>query len=115
MARREYYNDPEAPAPNSLGVATSAVVTDDAGRVLLQRRTDSGNWALPGAGVDMSESLACSVIREVKEETGFDVEVTGPRRHRPPADHRLHRRGGPPPVEHLLHRPHHRRETRDQR
>lgn len=77
MARREYYNDPQAPAPNSLVVATSAVVTDDAGRILLQRRTDSGNWALPGGGIEMNESLADSVVREVKEETGLDVEVTG--------------------------------------
>ena len=77
MARREYYNDPQAPAPNSLVVATSAVVTDDAGRILLQRRTDSGNWALPGGGMEMNESLADSVVREVKEETGLDVEVTG--------------------------------------
>ena len=77
MARREYYNDREAPAPNSLVVATSAVVTDDAGRILLQRRTDSGNWALPGGGMEITESLADSVIREVREETGFDVEVTG--------------------------------------
>jgi ADP-ribose pyrophosphatase YjhB (NUDIX family) len=77
VARREYYNDPQAPAPNSLVVATSAVVTDDAGRILLQRRTDSGNWALPGGGMEMNESLADSVVREVKEETGLDVEVTG--------------------------------------
>jgi ADP-ribose pyrophosphatase YjhB (NUDIX family) len=77
VARREYYNDPQAPAPNSLVVATSAVVTDDVGRILLQRRTDSGNWALPGGGMEMNESLADSVVREVKEETGLDVEVTG--------------------------------------
>lgn len=77
MARREYCNDPEAPRANSLVVATSAVVTDDGGRILLQRRTDSGNWALPGGGMEITESLADSVIREVKEETGFDVEVTG--------------------------------------
>jgi ADP-ribose pyrophosphatase YjhB (NUDIX family) len=77
VARREYYNDPQAPAPNSLVVATSAVVTDDNGHILLQRRADSGNWALPGGGMDMTESLTDSVIREVKEETGFDVEVTG--------------------------------------
>ena len=77
MARREYYNDPQAPAPNSLVVATSAVVTDDAGRILLQRRVDSGNWALPGGGMEINESLADSVVREVKEETGLDVEVTG--------------------------------------
>jgi ADP-ribose pyrophosphatase YjhB (NUDIX family) len=77
MARREYYEDPDAPEPNSLVVATSAVVADDHGRILLQRRSDSGNWAMPGGGMEMTESLADSVIREVKEETGFDVEITG--------------------------------------
>jgi ADP-ribose pyrophosphatase YjhB (NUDIX family) len=77
VARREYYNDPQAPRPNSLVVATSAVVTDDAGRILLQRRADSGNWALPGGGMEMTETLSDSVIREVKEETGLDIEVTG--------------------------------------
>jgi ADP-ribose pyrophosphatase YjhB (NUDIX family) len=77
LPRREYLNDPDAPEPNSLVVATSAVVVDGQGRVLLQRRADSGNWALPGGGMEMDESLAGSVIREVKEETGYDVEVTG--------------------------------------
>jgi ADP-ribose pyrophosphatase YjhB (NUDIX family) len=77
MPRREYLHDPEAPEPNSLVVATSAVVVDGQGQVLLQRRADSGNWALPGGGMEMGESLADSVVREVKEETGFDVEVTG--------------------------------------
>jgi ADP-ribose pyrophosphatase YjhB (NUDIX family) len=52
-------------------------VTDDRGRILLQRRADSGNWALPGGGMDMTESLTGSVTREVKEETGYNIEVTG--------------------------------------
>jgi ADP-ribose pyrophosphatase YjhB (NUDIX family) len=77
VARREYYADADAPEPNSLVVATSAIVTDDRGRILLQRRADSGNWALPGGGMEMTESLTGSVIREVKEETGYDIEVTG--------------------------------------
>jgi ADP-ribose pyrophosphatase YjhB (NUDIX family) len=77
VSRREYLDDAAAPEPNSLVVATSAVVEDSEGRVLLQRRADSGNWALPGGGMEMDESLAGSVIREVKEETGYDIEVTG--------------------------------------
>jgi ADP-ribose pyrophosphatase YjhB (NUDIX family) len=76
-ARREYYDDPDAPAPNSLVVATSAIVTDSQGRILLQRRADSGNWALPGGAMEMRESLTDSVVREVREETGYDIEVTG--------------------------------------
>ncbi|WP_335977897.1 MULTISPECIES: NUDIX domain-containing protein [Streptomycetaceae] len=77
MARTEYYDDPEAPKPNSLVVAASAVVTDDEGRILLQRRTDNGLWALPGGGMDMADSLPGTAVREVKEETGLDVEITG--------------------------------------
>jgi ADP-ribose pyrophosphatase YjhB (NUDIX family) len=77
LARHEYYDDPDAPVPNSLVVATSAVVVDGQGRILMQRRADSGNWALPGGGMEMTESLTDSVIREVKEETGYEVEVTG--------------------------------------
>ena len=75
--RSEYYNDPDAPAPNSLVVATSAVITNSQGHILLQRRADSGNWALPGGAMEIDESLADSVVREVREETGYDIEVTG--------------------------------------
>ncbi|MFE2738228.1 NUDIX domain-containing protein [Streptomyces sp. NPDC059349] len=77
MARTEYYDDPEAPEPNSLVVAASAVVTDVQGRILLQRRRDNDLWALPGGGMDMSDSLPGTAVREVKEETGLDVEITG--------------------------------------
>ncbi|MEU7644123.1 NUDIX domain-containing protein [Streptomyces huasconensis] len=77
MARTEYFDDPQAPEPNSLVVAASAVVTDEAGRILLQRRRDNDLWALPGGGMDMSDSLPGTAVREVKEETGLDVEITG--------------------------------------
>jgi ADP-ribose pyrophosphatase YjhB (NUDIX family) len=73
--RIDYYHDPDAPPANSLVVGSSAVVVDDEGRILLQRRSDSGNWALPGGAMDIGETLAQSVIREVKEETGFDVRI----------------------------------------
>ncbi|MDI3386867.1 NUDIX domain-containing protein [Streptomyces sp. B-S-A8] len=77
MARTEYFNDPEAPEPNSMVVAASAVVTDDTGRILLQRRSDNGLWALPGGGMDMTDSLPGCAVREVREETGLVVEITG--------------------------------------
>ncbi|MFC8792098.1 NUDIX hydrolase [Streptomyces cinereoruber] len=77
MARTEYYDDPNAPRPNSLVVAASAVITDEDGRVLLQRRRDNDLWALPGGAMDMDDSLPGAAVREVKEETGLDVEITG--------------------------------------
>ncbi|HWM39944.1 MAG TPA: NUDIX domain-containing protein [Streptomyces sp.] len=77
MTRTEHYDDPNAPQPNSLVVAASAVVADERGRILLHRRTDNDLWALPGGGMEMDDSLPGTAVREVKEETGLDVEITG--------------------------------------
>lgn len=78
MPRRvEYFDDPNAPKPNSLVVAVTAVVTDGSGNILLQRRTDNDLWGLPGGGMELGESVGQAVVRETKEETGLDVEPTG--------------------------------------
>lgn len=77
MGRRDYYDDPSAPPANSLVPAASAVVVDDDGRILLHRRRDNEKWALPGGKMELGESLAGCAIREVREETGLDVEITG--------------------------------------
>ncbi|WP_035864674.1 NUDIX domain-containing protein [Kitasatospora cheerisanensis] len=77
MPRRDYEDDPNAPKPNSLVPAASVVVVDERGRVLLQRRTDNGMWALPGGKMDLGESLADCGIRETREETGLDIEIVG--------------------------------------
>ena len=75
MGRTEYHNDPNAPKPNSLVVAVSAVVTNDAGEILLHRRSDNELWSVPGGAMELGESISQAVMREVKEETGFAVEV----------------------------------------
>jgi ADP-ribose pyrophosphatase YjhB (NUDIX family) len=75
--RTDYYHDPDAPAPNTLAPGGSALVVDEAGRILLQRRADSGNWSLPGGTMDLGETLGAAVVRETREETGLDVELTG--------------------------------------
>ncbi|MGW4080192.1 NUDIX hydrolase [Streptomyces asiaticus] len=77
MGRRDYEDDPSAPAANSLVPAASAVVVDDAGRILLQRRRDNGMWALPGGAMHIGESLPDCAIRETREETGVDIEIVG--------------------------------------
>ena len=48
----------------------------DNGKVLLTKREDFEVWCLPGGGVEDGESLAEAAMREAKEETGVDVEVT---------------------------------------
>jgi 8-oxo-dGTP pyrophosphatase MutT (NUDIX family) len=45
--------------------------------LLLIRRTDNDNWAMPGGAVDIGESLAQAAVRETWEETGIDCEITG--------------------------------------
>lgn len=60
-------------------VAAYAVVFDAAGRMLLSWYNGQGRgvpcWTLPGGGVDLDETPEEGVVREVREETGLDVEV----------------------------------------
>jgi 8-oxo-dGTP pyrophosphatase MutT (NUDIX family) len=51
----------------------SAVVLDDAGRVLLGQRSDNGHWELIAGSMDPGEQPAETVVREVYEETAVHV------------------------------------------
>jgi ADP-ribose pyrophosphatase YjhB (NUDIX family) len=77
VTRIDYYHDPNAPKANSLVPSVTAIVTDASGAILMVHKTDNDLWALPGGGMDLGESITQTVSREVKEETGLDVEVTG--------------------------------------
>lgn len=61
-------------------VAAYAVIIDG-DRILLSWWNGEGHgtpaWSMPGGGVDLEETPDEGVIREVREETGFDVELTG--------------------------------------
>jgi ADP-ribose pyrophosphatase YjhB (NUDIX family) len=75
--RIDFYDDPDAPAVNSLVPSVNVVVTNDAGDILMIRRTDNGNWAVPGGAIDLGESVAQAAVRETLEETGISCEITG--------------------------------------
>ena len=60
---------------HSLGIAVWGIILDEKGRVLLCHRTDQDLWNLPGGGLEAGETPWEGCIREVKEETGFDVEI----------------------------------------
>ena len=55
--------------------ATAAVVFDKQGRILLHQRTDNGKWALPGGAIEVGETADQTIVREVLEETGYEVRV----------------------------------------
>lgn len=66
---REY---PERPV-----VGVGAVIIDG-GRVLLVRRGNEplkGEWSIPGGAVEIAETLEAAIAREVREETGLEVDV----------------------------------------
>ncbi len=56
-------------------IGAFGIIVDDVGRVLLCHRRDIDMWNLPGGGMESGELPPHAVIREVKEETGFDVAV----------------------------------------
>jgi ADP-ribose pyrophosphatase YjhB (NUDIX family) len=57
--------------------SVNVVVTNDDGDVLLIRRTDNQNWAVPGGAIDLGESMVQAAVRETKEESGIDCSITG--------------------------------------
>ena len=72
MERKLQREFPQAPL---VGVG-AVVVHED--RVLLVRRGSEplkGHWTLPGGMLEVGETLAAGVAREVKEETGLEVET----------------------------------------
>jgi ADP-ribose pyrophosphatase YjhB (NUDIX family) len=57
--------------------AACVVLVNEANEVLLQERTDSKRWGLPGGLMELEESIVDCAIREVKEETSLDIQLTG--------------------------------------
>src|SRR5215471_18025848 len=55
-------------------VSVAAVITDDHGRALLIQRRDNRHWEPPGGVLELAESIHDGLCREVREETGLDVE-----------------------------------------
>jgi ADP-ribose pyrophosphatase YjhB (NUDIX family) len=53
----------------------AALVTNGDGRLLLQRRSDNGLWAVPGGAVEIGESVSAAIVREMREETGLTVAI----------------------------------------
>ncbi len=75
--RIDYLDDPAAPKANSVVPSANVLAVNDEGKILMIRRTDNDNWAVPGGGMDLGESITDAAIRETREETGIACEITG--------------------------------------
>lgn len=52
----------------------TAIIEDDQGRILMIHRTDEDCWTPPGGLSDLGETTTATLVREVREETGLEVE-----------------------------------------
>jgi 8-oxo-dGTP pyrophosphatase MutT (NUDIX family) len=67
------HHEPIAGATVKLGVGV--ILRDGFGRVLLEKRSDNGEWGLPGGRLDPGETIDSCARREVREETGLECRV----------------------------------------
>lgn len=68
------------PSDQRVALTVDAVITDARGRVLVTERGTGpfcGSWVLPGGYVDPGETVEQACIREVREELGLAVKLTG--------------------------------------
>lgn len=75
--RIDYRDDPHAPKPTSRTPSASVVLRKHRGELLLLRRADSELWTIPTGALKKNETLTACAIRECREETGLEVELTG--------------------------------------
>ena len=63
--------------PQEVRLSVSAVVRrrGEAREILLMKRSDNAHWGLPGGYVEPGESVEVATQREVREETGYEIEV----------------------------------------
>ena len=75
MARKDYYNCELASKVNSIVAAASTILTNENGDILLHKRRDNSQWSLIGGGMEYGENISQTILREIKEETGYDAYI----------------------------------------
>ena len=64
--------------PDSVIPCVGAVIKDEQGRLLLIKRghePGAGLWSLPGGRIEPGETDAAALVREMREETGLEVQA----------------------------------------
>jgi 8-oxo-dGTP pyrophosphatase MutT (NUDIX family) len=58
----------------ALSVGLTAIIENEKGELLLEKRSDNGRYCFPGGGIDYEEKVLAGVSREVEEETGLKIK-----------------------------------------
>jgi 8-oxo-dGTP pyrophosphatase MutT (NUDIX family) len=75
MPELTFVTGPDATQNARIRFGCSVIIPDEQGRILLQKRTDGDFWGLPAGGMEPGETPTQTAIREVREETGLEVEL----------------------------------------
>lgn len=72
-----------------IGVGVGALIQDPEGKFLLAKRgrkakNEQGKWEFPGGTIELGDTMADTVIRELREELAIEIELL---EHLPPIDH----------------------------
>ena len=71
------YGDEYSLPPDFIRIGCRAIIVEN-GKILLSHETNTGVYLTPGGGLEIAETNAECVVREVLEETGYLVKVVSP-------------------------------------
>jgi 8-oxo-dGTP pyrophosphatase MutT (NUDIX family) len=70
------FNQKIADANTIIRTNVAVLVRDRRGQIMLEKRRDCGMWCVPGGRIEPGESIRQTAIREILEETGFQIRIT---------------------------------------
>jgi 8-oxo-dGTP pyrophosphatase MutT (NUDIX family)/uncharacterized cupin superfamily protein len=73
--RTDFFYDEKAPLPNSIKPAAAVAILNSKKELLMLHRKDNKKWTMPGGTLEFGESMVDCALREVKEESGLNVEI----------------------------------------
>lgn len=73
--RTDYFYREDAPAANSIKPAAAVAILNNNKELLMLHRKDNKKWTMPGGTLEFGESMVDCALREVKEESGLNVEI----------------------------------------
>lgn len=71
-----FYNNPNAPKPNKPNLIGTTMLIEYNDMLLLEHRVDSERWAIIGGSLQNDESFIECAMREIREETGLQLNET---------------------------------------